>query len=62
VKFLVDVYVGRRFAEWLRKQGNDIRGVREFSPSMDDDEIPRLAHIERRIVIIMDRDFGNQGY
>jgi predicted nuclease of predicted toxin-antitoxin system len=58
VKFLLDVPVGREIADWLRDQGYDVLEVRTIDPTLSDLAILRLATQQNRIVITMDKDFG----
>jgi hypothetical protein len=41
VKFFVDRCAGRRLAEWLRRQGHDVREARELSPDPGDASLLR---------------------
>jgi predicted nuclease of predicted toxin-antitoxin system len=58
MNLLLDVAVGRTVAEWLRALGHDVVEVREIEPRMPDVDILRLAVQEKRIVITVDKDFG----
>jgi predicted nuclease of predicted toxin-antitoxin system len=62
IKFLVDVGVGKHVELYLAEQGHDIKTVRSIDPRMPDTEIIRLAALERRIVVTMDKDFGELVY
>ncbi|HEX9732287.1 MAG TPA: DUF5615 family PIN-like protein [Thermoanaerobaculia bacterium] len=62
MKFLVDVGVGTGVEEHLRKSGYDTKTIRSIDPTMDDLAIIRLAHDEGRMVITMDKDFGELVY
>ena len=62
LKFLVDVGVGKKVETWLRETGHDVKGIRELNPSMSDRDILRLAGSEKRLVITMDKDFGELIY
>ncbi len=62
LKFLVDVGVGRRVEEYLKKRGFDIKTVIELDPRMPDEEIISLAALEARMVVTMDKDFGELVY
>ena len=59
LKFLVDVGVGRRVEEDLCHRGYDVSTVRSLNPRM---EIIRLAVSEGRMIITMDKDFGELVY
>ncbi|RMH08743.1 MAG: hypothetical protein D6697_05395 [Armatimonadetes bacterium] len=58
MKFLLDVPVGRVVADWLREQGYDVLEVRQINPSLSDEEILQIATQQGRIVITVDKDFG----
>jgi predicted nuclease of predicted toxin-antitoxin system len=62
LKFLVDVGVGRRVEEHLLEKGYDTKAVRSIDQRMPDQEIIRLATSERRMIITMDKDFGELVY
>ena len=62
LKFLVDVGVGRKVEEYLLEKGYDTKAVRSIDQRMPDHEIIRLATSERRMVITMDKDFGELVY
>lgn len=62
LRFLVDVGVGRKVEQWLLEQGYDIKSIRDVDPRMTDKEILRLAIIEKRLIITMDKDFGELVY
>jgi predicted nuclease of predicted toxin-antitoxin system len=58
VKFLVDRCAGRRLAEWLRQQRHDVVESRERGPDPGDRILLSWAAEEGRILITMDKDFG----
>jgi predicted nuclease of predicted toxin-antitoxin system len=62
VKFLTDVGVGKSVEDWLVDKGYDVKTVRSINPSMTDQDILLLAGQENRIVITMDKDFGELIY
>ena len=62
MKFLVDVGVGKHVEEWLEKNGYDVKPVRIFNPAARDEEILLIAVAESRMVITMDKDFGELIY
>ncbi len=47
---------------WLQKHGYDIKNVRDIDPRMIDKEILKMAVSEKRMVITMDKDFGELVY
>lgn len=58
LKFLVDVGVGKKVESYLFENGYDFKSVREIEHRMKDSEILKIANDEKRIVITMDKDFG----
>jgi len=62
LKFLVDVGVGEKVEDFLYKNGYDILSVRKLNPRMSDSEIIDIAAKDNRIVITMDKDFGELIY
>lgn len=58
MKILVDVGVGKAVEHWLKSQDPDVISVRDLDPSMTDDAILAMAAAENRLVITMDKDFG----
>ncbi len=58
IKFIVDVGVGKVVEEFLRSRGADVLSVRAVDPRMTDREILQYAKIERRMILTMDKDFG----
>lgn len=62
LRFLVDVGVGKGIEEYLREKGYDAKAVRDIDPRMEDEKIIRTAVSENRMVITMDKDFGELVY
>lgn len=62
MKFLVDVGVGKIAEAQLKRDGFDVKSVRDLDPRMIDSDILHLAVEEQRIVITMDKDFGELVY
>ena len=62
LKFLVDVGVGKKVEQWLRDNGYDVKTVRDVNPKAKDSEILSLAVSDARMVITMDKDFGELVY
>ena len=58
LKFLVDVGVGKSVEYYLSNQGFDVKTIRSINPRMRDIDILRIAVFEKRMVITMDKDFG----
>ena len=62
LKFLIDVGVGIKIEKYLREEGYDIKAVRDIDPRMDDENIIHTAVTENRMVVTMDKDFGELVY
>ena len=62
LKFLVDVGVSKKVEQYLQEQGYDTKAVRTIDTRMSDQAIIRLAASEDRMVITMDKDFGELVY
>ena len=62
LKFLVDVGVGKKVELFLKKKGYNTKTVRTIDPQMSDEEIIRLSLKENRMIITMDKDFGELVY
>ena len=62
LRFLVDVGVGKGVEEYLREEGYDTKAVRDIDPRLEDSVIIRTAVSENRMVITMDKDFGELVY
>jgi predicted nuclease of predicted toxin-antitoxin system len=58
MKFLIDRCAGRRLAEWIRNQGHDVVESRERGPDPGDRVILQWAAAEGRILVTMDKHFG----
>ncbi len=58
MKFLVDECAGPSVAGWLISQGHEVYSVFDESPGMSDDDVLSKAASEERILITIDKDFG----
>ena len=59
IKFLADENISRRLVEFLRKEGYDIKDIKEERLyGVPDEEVMRLASKEGRIILTHDREFG----
>ena len=58
IRFIVDMGVSRKVEEWLLTNDYDIKAIRDIDPRMKDRDILKLAVTEKRMVITMDKDFG----
>jgi len=62
MKYIIDVGVSKKVEKWLEETGYDVKNVRDLDPAMSDETIIRLAIDEKRILITMDKDFGELVY
>lgn len=62
INFLIDVGVSKKVENYLDEEGFNVKAVRDVDPSMTDSEIIKLAFKEDRIIITMDKDFGELVY
>lgn len=62
MRFLIDRCAGRRLAEWLRQQGHDVVESRERGPDPGDRVLLAWAAAEARVLVTMDKDFGEFVY
>lgn len=58
MKFLIDECVGTEVHKWLIAQGYDTVTIIEIAPGISDTEVLALAQREKRILVTMDKDFG----
>ena len=62
MRFLTDRCAGRRLAEWLRNNGHDVIEARTLGPDPGDRALLERAGAEDRILVTMDKDFGELIY
>ena len=62
LKFLIDLGVGKKVERWLSNQGYDATSVRDIDLRLPDKEILKIAVSEKRMVVTMDKDFGELIY
>lgn len=62
LKIIMDVGVGGLCDEWLSQQGYDVLAVRNINPQLGDDEILEIAIKDERLVVTMEKDFGELVY
>ena len=58
VNVLVDVSAGQAVADAIAALNHDVEFVRDRDPKMPDVDILRWAVREKRLVVTMDKDFG----
>lgn len=58
MKVLLDTCVGRRVRQALESAGHDVAIAPEDDVDPGDQEILRRAHREERVVITLDKDYG----
>ena len=62
MKVIVDAGVGTVVERLLQHLGHDVLSVRSLDPAMPDIEILERAAAENRLVVTMDKDFGELVY
>lgn len=62
LRLLIDVSVGTAVERWLDGTMHDTATVRSTNPGMEDADILAWAVQEQRLVITMDKDFGELVY
>lgn len=62
LKLIIDVNVGHKIEQWLTANAYDVRLIRDLDPRMSDKDILQMAIHEQRIVVTMDKDFGEMVY
>lgn len=58
MRFLLDVCAGGRLRTWLEDLGHDVVEVRSRNSSLGDEEVLAWAWKEKRIIVTVDKDFG----
>jgi len=58
MRFLVDRCAGHKLAMWLREHGHHVTEVRDLGKDPGDWDILQLAALERRVLVTIDKDFG----
>ena len=61
LKFLIDMGVGKKVEDFL-KQNYDVKCIRDIDPCMVDINILKMAVSDNRMVVTMDKDFGELAY
>ena len=62
LKFVLDVGVGNKVGQHLTQRGYDALLIASINPSMSDLDILAIAENEKRMVVTMDKDFGELVY
>jgi predicted nuclease of predicted toxin-antitoxin system len=62
LKLLFDVGVSKKAETHFMKLGFDVLAARDINPSMKDVDILELAVKEARLIITMDKDFGELAF
>ena len=60
MRFLVDECTGPGVAAWLTALGHDVFSVFDQARGIGDSRVIEIAHVENRILITNDRDFGEK--
>ena len=59
LNFLADESFGIKAYRYLSLKGFNVTSVTEISPGVSDKQVIKLANKQRRIIITLDKDFGN---
>ena len=62
MRFLTDRCAGRRLAVWLRSNGHDVVEAQTLGPDPGDRALLERAGAEDRILVTLDKDFGELIY
>ena len=62
MRFLVDRCAGRRLADWLRNNGHDTLEAQALGPDPGDRALLELAESDDRVLVTIDKDFGELIY
>jgi predicted nuclease of predicted toxin-antitoxin system len=62
MRLLIDISAGQSVTEALIRLGHDAADVHDRDPTMADDDILAWAVAEDRLVVTMDKDFGELVY
>ena len=55
---LVDSCAGRKLAAWLREKGHNVFDASDLEVDPGDEELLRLAAVERRVLVTLDKHFS----
>jgi predicted nuclease of predicted toxin-antitoxin system len=58
VRFVVDECTGPRVARWLEEQGHDVVSIYDVDKGAEDVDVLARAVRELRVVVTIDKDFG----
>jgi predicted nuclease of predicted toxin-antitoxin system len=61
-RFLFEVGVGNKAERTTADLGFDVKSLRSIDVRLDDSEILQIARTEHRVVVTMDKDFGELVY
>jgi predicted nuclease of predicted toxin-antitoxin system len=62
IKFLIDMGVGKKVEQWLKENNYNVKSVRDADIRARDVEVLDQAVAEGRMIITMDKDFGELVY
>lgn len=62
MRFLVDECAGPFLAKWLRERNHEVFSIFDEARGMKDERIIKKAYEEDRIIITLDKDFGEKVY
>ena len=62
MRFITDRCAGRRLADWLHDNGHDVLEAQSLGPDPGDRTLLELAESGNRVIITIDKDFGELIY
>ena len=62
MRLLTDRCAGHRLAEWLQRNGHDVVEAQSLGPDPGDRALLERARLENRILVTLDKDFGELIY
>ncbi|MEW6357173.1 MAG: DUF5615 family PIN-like protein [Planctomycetota bacterium] len=62
MRFIVDVNVGRRIANFLVQEGHDAVWVGDLGQELPDTAILEMGFRDRRVILTIDKDFENLAF
>ena len=60
--FLTDVGVGRKVEDYMRSKGYNVKSILDVDIRMKDKNIIEIGRNEDRVIITMDKDFGELAF
>jgi predicted nuclease of predicted toxin-antitoxin system len=58
LKFIADVNIEKLIVDYLKENGYDVKWIPDYNCEILDEDLLKLANLEKRILITNDKDFG----